>query len=188
MGGKSVIPGDWWAIAGWEGEENFYTIALYYKSAADALVADWVRNRQSVPGREFPWLFCWRHALELLLKSAYRTVLRNQRKPDSEFYQWLSTGGRREHSLRMLWDIVKKAEPEIPVSVIETEIAWLDSVDPDGMSLRYPCAKGGKALLDQFDLYPLEKRTQLQAAWEALLPFREELPRGGIHGPSVRGK
>jgi len=157
----------WWCVIGWHRGQKFFTTALYYKTAADVLFDEFRRNRYD--GREFPWLFCWRHTFELILKA----VLDRQKRSASQMENLLNTCG---HGLRSLYAEAKRQVPQLCDSQIDGVITFLDETDPTGMALRYPHSKKGKDLLNQTGFDPLEKRNEFGQAWESICSWGVDFP------------
>jgi len=167
----------WRCIMGWHQAENFYTVAVYYANAGHQLFGAFEHDRY--PGQEFPWLFCWRHAFELLLKA----VLDRHKHSASQFERVLNTCG---HGLRSLYEEASKAVPGLCDQRVDEIVTFLDKTDPDAMSLRYPHSKKGTDLLNQTGFYPEKKQNEFQEAWQAVDPHGCSL-REGVFRSAKRG-
>ena len=184
MGRQSSIPGDWNCLFGWQGAEDFYTMALSWRGAADVLLDAWKaahrEGRDYAPWCAYPWVFCWRHAFELLLKSVMRRECQWGEK-------WLRNRYEKcGHSLGKLWHTAVELVPDLAKTEAEESVRFLDGVDPDGTCMRYPKSKGGLELRNQTEFWVLERSQRLTKASEEVAWWAEDIP-GGVFDPAVRG-
>jgi hypothetical protein len=184
MGRGSSIPSDWSCLIGWQRAENFRTMAISWRGAACVLLEAWKdahrEKRDYGPWWAYAWLFCWRHALELLLKSVLRMKWQCCGKDLEDCYR------KYGHSLGKLWDKAVKVVPELARTDAEESIRFLDKVDPDGMTLRYPLSIDGRQLLNQEDFWVLERHGEFLNAFQRVVAYAEDLPEGSFP-PGVRG-
>ncbi|MCY4558662.1 MAG: hypothetical protein OXF79_20260 [Chloroflexi bacterium] len=114
---------------------DYFAMAMQYRRAGYILAKHCVAHHDDriVP----PLLMCYRHSLELYLKSCLRGAKRSLEK-------------NHEHSLDRLWKEMQKlladANEDDPVALVDTAIAELDKVDPKGTSFRYPDEAAGEPL------------------------------------------
>ena len=112
---------------------DYFAMAMQYRRAGDVLVKHCVENYDDrvVP----PLLMCYRHSLELYLKSCIRGAKRSWKK-------------NHEHSLDRLWKEVQKllvdAGEDDYVAFVNEAVSELDQVDPRGTAFRYPDEAAGE--------------------------------------------
>ena len=112
---------------------DYFMMARQYKRAGDVLAKHCVEQHDDriVP----PLLMCYRHSLELYLKSCIRGARRSSAK-------------NNKHNLDSLWEEVKKllvdAGEDSCLELVHTAIAELDKVDPKGTAFRYPDEADGE--------------------------------------------
>ena len=139
---------------------NYFMLAMQYRRAGDALAKQCVEHHDDfiVP----PLLMCYRHSLELYLKSCIRGAKRYLEK-------------NKEHSLDLLWKEVQElliyAGEENSVGLVNAAIHELDKVDPKGTSFRYPDDAAGE---------PFGEHAYAQIGTLPILMEQVELELGGV--------
>ena len=161
---------------GWDHWETFYTMSRSYATAGTIIFSKAV-EKNPVPGMEYPWLFCWRHAFELALKAVIK-----------KFSSSANMAQHGYHDLLRLYDSAKKCARDLESEELLDVLRELAKLDPDGMALRYPALKDGTNAMNFCSLRcPKEWQGKFKKAFDCIAPFGVELPNG-IYPPGVRGR
>jgi len=146
--------------------ERLYHMTIGYKLAADTLIEHTYTEAWKTQKLVYPIIFCYRHFLELTLKSML------------EEYSSASvvTSNWSHHKLEDLWKafrgILKEVGAEDPkehsIDAVEQCIAEFSKIDPVSETFRYPTNRRGSPLHISLEIIDL---IQLRSTMEAIDNF-----------------
>ncbi|MFI9010561.1 hypothetical protein ACIGNX_25330 [Actinosynnema sp. NPDC053489] len=123
-----------------------------YREAADLLLAQVERHDKSADSLVYPFVMCWRHHVELQLKSVILQVQDYDRKP---------RGFLKSHKLDILWNSLRKSLraifPDENIENVERLLLQLQEVDPTSEHFRYPVTVNGEDTLTSLDRLPMRE-------------------------------
>lgn len=173
--GVESSPEDKRVLLGWDSGETEYTMACYFARGAGVLCRERLAAGDD-HGLEFPWLYCWRQAFELMLKAVIVSGVAS----------WTLPPESTHHDLDTLYKQAAQLRPKVKSEKVDEAVGFLANLDPDGASLRYPRTKDGKNALDFRGIWVRETHEGLQAAIKYLGQYAVNLP-DGIQAPGKRG-
>jgi hypothetical protein len=124
-------------------DRDFNIYASGYRSAAERLFEYVFEHDRNIDTLIYPFVFCWRHFLELRLKKIIA---------DGRYMAEKGEGFPQHHHLDHLWREARTYLEEIEQSVpeygaIDDVVKELALADPDSFHYRYPTHKDGSATM-----------------------------------------
>jgi hypothetical protein len=163
--------GDAWTMAYIHWSHNRWVgYVRGYREAADLMLAHVEERHHQADSLVYPFVMCWRHHIELQLKSIIVQVQEHNRQPP-DF--------PRSHKLDVLWRLLYKPLLEIfpaeETEHVERLLLQLQQLDPTSEHFRYPVTVKGDETLPSLRTLPMR---EFHRTMEGLANFFEGASTG----------